>query len=281
MRYLNCDIVADCAYLIPIGDLHIGDKAFGKKGRDKLNGYVQWVKDHENACILLMGDISNVASRHSKTSPFESNANEYEEAEGLFKPVAKQILGAIDGNHEARMLDMFGYSPLQALCAKLEIPYCGWSAVIELNVGNSRARGCPKGRTMTPRMKYLWNPYFVYCHHTTGGGTTLGGALNRSVKLQEIVQGIDVFCGGHNHQLATGVRTVLHPYPPGRRMVERKVTYVDCGSYLDWDESYAEKGMMPIGKLGSPRIRFAGARHRHLHGNAADYGDSRDVHVSL
>ncbi len=269
-------MVDDHAYLIPIGDIHIGDKAFGKRGRDKLRGYIQWVKERPNARIFLMGDVFNVASRISKTSPFESSASEYDEAEGLFKPVAKQILGAIDGNHEARMLDMFGYSPLQALCAKLEIPYCGWSAVLELNVGNTT-----QSRKDRKRPYYKSNQYHIYFHHTTGGGATLGGALNRSVKLQDIVQGIDVYCGGHNHQMATGQRAVWMPYPPGRRMVERKITYVDCGSYLDWDASYAERGMMPPGKLGSPRIRFAGYRYTTKSNHAKNQDDSRDVHVSL
>jgi hypothetical protein len=62
-------------------------------------------------------------------------------------------------------------------------------------------------------------------------------------------------------------------------MRERKITYVDCGSYLDWNGSYAEKGMMPPGKLGSPRIRFAGYRKTHHSGKLQD--DTRDVHVSL
>jgi hypothetical protein len=278
VRYLNADIVADCAYLIPIGDIHIGDKAFGKKGRDKLRGYINWVKERPNARIFIMGDVFNVASRTSKTSPFESNPDEYLEADGLFKPVAKQIIGAIDGNHEARMIDMFGYSPLQAFCSRLGVPYCGWSAVVELNVGNT-SKGDKRARTVKGR--YRWNTYHVYCHHTTGGGGSLGGALNRSVKLQELVQGIDVYCGGHNHQLVTGVRSVMMPYPPGHRMVERKITYVDCGSYLDWDESYAERGMMPQGKLGSPRIRFSGFRNTRDANYAGAQADSRDVHVSL
>jgi hypothetical protein len=274
LRYITCDIIADHASLIPIGDVHIGDKSFGQRGRTKLNGYLEWVQQHPNSRIFLMGDIFNVAGRQTKTSPFESSASEYEEAEGLFKPVAKQIIGAIDGNHEARMLDMFGYSPLQALCSRLEIPYCGWSCTLELNVGQTKQH---KGAT--GRRRYRFNQYFVYLHHTTGGGSSLGGALNRSVKLQEIVQGIDVFCGGHNHQLVTGVRTILQPYPPARCMIERKVTYVDCGSYLDWDSSYAERGQFPLGKLGSPRIRFAGYRHIVKHNRRFEH--SRDVHVSL
>lgn len=273
MRYLRTSVRGDCAYLIPIGDCHLGDKAFGKTGRKKLDGYIRWVQAHPNARIFLIGDIFNVASRVSKTSPFESRAEEYNEAADIFRPVAKQIIGAIDGNHEARMLQMFGYSPLQALCAQLEVPYCQWSAVIEMNVGGVDYRD-PK--------KSHWNTYFVYCHHTTGGGGTLGNALNRSVKLQDIVQGIDVYCGGHNHNLATGQRTVFLPYPAGGRVIQKKVTYVDCGSYLDYEDTYAEQGMYVPGKLGSPRIRFAGFRHVDHDGSRSAFDNpSRDIHVSI
>lgn len=275
MRYLRASIRDECAYLIPIGDVHLGDKSFGKRGRDKLHGYIKWVKEHPNARIFIMGDLFNVASRVSKTSPFESRSAEYQEATGIFEPVKKQIIGAIDGNHEARMLQMFGYSPMQSFCAQLEIPYCGWSAVIEMNVGGTDYK--------TPNQKSTghWNQYHVYAHHTTGGGGTLGGALNRSVKLQDIVQGIDVYLGAHNHNLATGQRTVFLPYPAGGRCIEKKVTYVDCGSYLEWDESYAEQGMYAPGKLGSPRIRFAGFKHIGDSARSAQDNPSRDIHVSI
>jgi hypothetical protein len=112
----------------------------------------------------------------------------------------------------------------------------------------------------------VYNTYHVYFHHTTGGGN-LGSSLNRIVKLSEIVEGCDVYCGGHNHQLATGVKSVYRPAPSG--VVNRKVTFVSCGSYLDYPDSYAEKGMYSPSKLGSPRVRFSGER------------DHPDVHVSL
>jgi hypothetical protein len=251
VQFLPVTIEADAAYLVPIGDIHIGDKAFGRRGLKKLQGYIAWVLEHPTARIFLMGDVFNAASRVSKTSPFESDSSEYRRAVELFAPVRKQVLGAIDGNHERRVVDMFGFSPLQSFCSELDIPYCGLAAVMRLRVGPEK------------------NPefYHVFAHHTTGGGGSLGSAINRVVKLQDIVQGMDVYLGGHNHQLVSGTRTVFMPTRSG--VLERKVHYVDCGSYLDYQGSYAEAGMMTPGKLGSPRIRFSGTRGHH------------DVHVSL
>ena len=50
---------------------------------------------------------------------------------------------------------------------------------------------------------------------------------------------------------------------------DEEVHYVSCGSYLGYQDTYAEDKMFAPGKLGSPRIRFNGLRDRH------------DVHISI
>ena len=253
LKYLTCEIPESKAYIIPIADLHVGDRAFKEEGRTKLKGYLDWVKNTPGARIFLNGDIFNVASRISKTDPFSQNSDEYREAIELFRPYKHLIIGATDGNHEARMLDMFGVSPLQLFCIALDIPYCQWSAVVRLKVGK--------------RSNNRWEQnYFLYFHHTTGGGGSLGSKLNRVVKLRDIVEGIDVYFGSHNHQLAVAPQDIYHPSIQGG-IKKRRIWYVDCGSYLEWDGSYAERGMMAPTKLGSPRVRFSSQKH--------------EVHVSL
>jgi hypothetical protein len=256
MKYLERFVQEDSSYLIPIGDIHLGDKSFGGEGERKLKGYLDWVKERPNAYIFIGGDLFNVASRLSKTSPFETDCNEYQRAIELFEPYKDKIIGAIDGNHENRMIDMFGVSPMQAFCMALKIPYCGWSAMVRFGVGKREDSN-----------RYRQN-YFVYLHHTTGGGATVGGKLNRVAKLREVVEGMDVLCGFHNHQLAAAPQDVFYPSMQGGIM-KRRIWFVDCGSYLSWEGSYAEKGMMTPAKIGSPRIRFDGGENHH------------DVHVSL
>jgi hypothetical protein len=252
MQYLECEIPEDKAYIIPIGDLHLGDKAFKKS---ILMGYLDWVKERPNARIFLNGDIFNVASRISKTDPFSTNTDEYQAAIDLFRPYASQIIGATDGNHEARMLDMFGVSPMQYLCLSLNIPYCKWSAVVRVKVGKP-SLGKHGG----------WKQnYFLYFHHTTGGGGTIGGKLNRVTKLRDIVEGIDVYFGSHNHQLAVAPQDVYYPSIQSKEVLKRRIWYVDCGSYLEWNDSYAEKGMMAPTKLGSPRVRLEGKKKHDIH----------------
>jgi len=259
VRYLDAwSVPGETAYLVPIGDIHIGDKAFSKAGREKLLGYLAWIRDHDTiAKTFLLGDVFNVAGRHSKTSPFESNAGEYQEAINIFSPYKDLILGVIDGNHEQRIRNDYGFSPLESFARELGIPYCGDSALLRLRVGQR-----PK-----PEEEKFWQQYFCFIHHTTGGGGSLGNALNTIIKLDNLVIGCDVYLGGHNHQLVHGSRQTFRATAHGPK--PHRMTYVSCGSYLEWEDSYAEMKALAPGKLGSPKVRFDGRRDRH------------DVHVSI
>jgi len=138
MKYIEKSVDDDVAYLVPISDLHIGDKSFSKNGRRKLNGYINWVKERDNAFVFLGGDIFNVAGRQTLTSPFDSSSDEYELAIDLFEPIKDKIIGAIEGNHEFRMIDEFGYSPTSLLCKHFNIVYARWSAIIRFKVGKRK-----------------------------------------------------------------------------------------------------------------------------------------------
>lgn len=257
LDFAEIKISADKAYCLPIGDIHWGDKAFKQRGKEKLKGNLDWLKEREgHAFGILMGDIYNVAGRNEKTSPFESDPEEYDEAVEFFRPYASLFKGGIRGNHENRMKNAYGFDPMKNFCKQLEIPYLGASALLRIQVG---------ARPDQPT--WFWNTYYMAVHHTTGGGGTLGNALNSVAKLEKVVSGCDVYAGGHNHQLVTGVRQSYVPTASGPTF--KKVHYVACGSYLDYQNSYAEDAMMSPGKLGSPRIRFNGLRDRH------------DVHISI
>lgn len=258
MQLVPIDIPEEVGYLVPLGDLHRGDRHLSSKGLAKLTGYLDWVAERPNARIFLMGDILNVASRSSKTNPFESMSgnDEYAESVKLFKPYASQIVGCLSGNHEARMYKEFGFNPLQPFCSELGILFCGYSACLRIRVGKRKDR----------KNEYR-QMYWGFAHHGNGGGGTLGAALNKKVKLQEIVHGMDFYMAGHDHQLIAGTRNILLPK---RDTIEhQRVHYIDTGSFLDWDGSYAEEAAMPIGKQGAPRLRFSGQ------------SDSHDLHVSI
>jgi predicted MPP superfamily phosphohydrolase len=63
LRYIEKDLGnRDFAYIIPISDLHIGDVYFNEEKFIKLR---DWVKEQENAFVILLGDILNCATKNS------------------------------------------------------------------------------------------------------------------------------------------------------------------------------------------------------------------------
>jgi hypothetical protein len=260
MIYLECAIQEKWAYILPLGDLHFSDKAFRELSYKKLLGYRDWVLETPNARVVLGGDMFNVATLISKTSPFSQRMSVNDEMKEIVKiltPIKKQIAGAIEGNHEFRAMDFMDLSLTETLCGKLDIPYMGISGVINFKVGK---KGSKTGGQ--------WHQnYYIYFHHTTGGGQTIGGGLNRVEKLGNIVEGVDCYCGFHNHKLSMAKSIIYRPNPDSKKVEERVISHLTCGGYLQYDGSYAEKGMLRPTKLGSPRIRLDGTK--------------KDLHISL
>ena len=258
MTYAKIEIPFDHAYLLPISDIHIGDK---RCAYDELKANIEWVKNTPNAYVFLNGDILNVATRTSKSNPHEQNMDLGEQvkyATELFEPIKTRILGAIDGNHERRISDIAGYSPTTALCLALGIPYYQYSVVLNLVVGDR----IPCGPAAQGRISS-----FIYFHHTTGGGGTVGGKINRIDKLRQLVCNCDAYIGSHNHQLGVlPVETRLVDFRHDRIIIIRQML-IDTGSYLKWDDGYAEAMQLQSSKIGSPRIRLDGKR--------------KDIHASV
>ena len=254
MKCLKHKIEASHAYVLPLSDMHIGDKNFDKK---KLEGYLDWVKKTKNARIFLNGDVLNLATNVSVSSTFDQNMDltkQLEMAIELFKPVKDKIIGAITGNHEARMESFCGYNPLIPFCAALGIPYLGYSAIVAVKV--------VPGKWKDPKKKDgVSQTYTFYFHHTTGGGGhTVGGKINRVELLKKLVDNCDVYVGSHNHQLAVVPVESRHYNERGNRIDKQRQLLVDTGSFLKWDNSYAERMQLPPAKLGAVRIRLDGTK---------------------
>ena len=247
MKYGVVRIPYEYGYLLVISDSHIGDKAFEGEGREKLQENIEWVRKEPHARVFLNGDIVNVATRTSKTSPFEQTMalrEQIEFAVKVFTPIKDKIVGAIDGNHCMRIRDICGYSPMVPICHELKVPYYEYSAVMNYVVGKNRVKVS----------------YTAYHHHTTGGGGTVGGKMNRVDALRKIVCNADLYIGSHNHQLGVVPITTREIDTSHFKVNVLRQLLVDSGGYLGWDESYPEAKMMSPSKIGSPRIRFDGNR---------------------
>jgi len=245
---------SDKVYLVPLGDIHLG-----ARGVDiaKLKGYIDWIKNTPSAYTFLMGDIWDVATLASASNPHyqEMNLNEaIKFAYDLFSPIKDRILGGISGNHEERLEKYAGFNPLQTFCEALEIPYAGYSAVIRFRIGTLKR----KSGMISPLVEYL-----LFSHHSTGGGSTLGGKLNRSVKLEEIFEGADAYLIGHSHAKILGEKSIAYLSKSGNGKATikyKRIAYIDCGSFLEYDNSYAEMQMLSPSTTGAVRLRMDGTK---------------------
>lgn len=262
MRLIEASDNRNFCYLLPIGDLHTGSP---QSDLAKFEGYLKWAKE-ERAYIFGMGDLFDTVVIGGVSSPFGATMGLRDAKHYLrdrLRPVKDLILGMILGNHEARLVKYADCDLIEDLCDDLGVPYCGFSAVVRMGVGHN-ARHQAGGVTTRSRIGYTG-----YFHHTTGGGSTPGGKLNRVYKLSDIFEGADFLVGAHNHLEAAAPidRYRLHPTSNGKSVLKAdKVFLIDSGSFLNWDGSYAEQMGLPPGHTGAPRIRLDGLRH--------------DVHIS-
>jgi len=260
MRLVEKTVLEDKVYLIPLGDLHLGSPQCNWK---KFLGYIKWVQEHPTAYIFLMGDIFDTAVINGATNVFTQQMSLNEAIKTFYDaiyPVKDRVIGAISGNHSERLERRAHFNPLRNLCEMKDITYCGYSCVIRFRIG----KHLRKDGRISPRIEYVF-----YAHHTTGGGSTAGGKLNRIAKLREIFEGADAYLGAHNHFKAEGEPAIFYLSKSGNgkaTLKKKRIHYIDTGSFVEYDNSYAEMKMLPPAETGAPRIRMDGIK--------------KDLHVS-
>jgi hypothetical protein len=263
MRLIEVEDKRNACYLLGFGDLHVGSP---QSDLEKFEGYMKWAKE-EKAHLLGMGDLFDMVVIGGLSSPFGATMR-LPECKRYLKdrlwPVKDLIIGMLIGNHCLRLVKYADCDLIEDLCYDLGVPYCGFSAAMRIKVGHTPRKKRDGEVYDSTRISYIG-----YAHHTTGGGATPGGKLNRVAKLAELFEGADFYMGAHNHMEIAGVvdKYRVHVDASGEaRLRADKVFLVDTGSFLKWDGSYAEQMMLPPGHTGCPRIRLDGCR--------------KDIHVS-
>jgi predicted phosphodiesterase len=255
MQSVYRDIKADKVIVYPLGDIHIGDKSCDM---ERFNKYMEHaMQDDEIPRLVIgMGDIMNVATRKSASSPHEQNLtldDQLDLAYEKFSPLGDRLLGIVIGNHEDRLIDEAGFSPTRHLCNRLNVPYLGYSAVVAIRVNApGRAKG---GKSYTKIPQYVF-----YVHHCSGGGDTPGGKMNRVVKLAQVFPDADIYCGGHTHGEGTYKQSIYRWDEHSRTIVERDRIFLNTGAFLKYDGSYAEAKQMVPTSRGAPSVTLSGKK---------------------
>ena len=226
-----------------LADLHLGAEDFDK---ELYRAVVKEIKANPMARVILPGDITNAlrgSSRLRKVMAHADREDELKEVDKnlkagldkniipLLKPIASKIVAAIDGDH----YDFFskfdkeyaGQTTTQYICDKLNIPY------LAEREGGIRFRITYRKRKITF--------YDVHMRHGLGGGgTTIGGDINKLVKQAFGQVGFHLHVGAHTHKKGIGEWMEEYPSNQFTKVLERKVFAMRCGSFLKNPE-YARK----------------------------------------
>jgi len=183
--------------IYPVGDVHIGSRAFDEKRARKLAGIIAADPD---ALVLGIGDYHEaIASSDPRfdpyelmepitdseiASPFTAQINRFME---VFSPTVGKWHAAIRGNHESAVLRHYHVDMAAILAHRLGCAYLGGSdesgwVLIRLFQGDK----------LRQRVK-------VYLQHGWGGGSTAGSPANKLQKLM-MKKAADLVLTGHHHR---------------------------------------------------------------------------------
>lgn len=241
----------DHIYLVPLSDFHVGDKRFDG---DKLQGYIDWIRERPNAYSFLNGDLMDAITVSSVGNIYDADMTPNDQLKYVkraLEPIGDRVLGVVEGNHERRISTKTGIDVSEMIAEHLGAPYSREMMALKLRFGQGR-----NGKPMVYTLLYT---------HGTGGGRTQGGKSNALARMG-LIGLFDVYSIAHIHHMSTFQQVFMVPDLQNGQIMERKLTFVSSGSYVRYGGYAAEKMYSPV-KLGSPRVRMSGR--------------SRDVHVSI
>lgn len=249
-------------YLIPLADFHIGtDSAI-----DVIQGYIDWIKERDNAFTILNGDLMNCATKSTVSELFDDLVTPdqtYKVVRSLLEPIKDKILMITRGNHEEMIWRAVG---------------CDYSARLAWDLGDIPYK--PDGGMVGLRLSKNNHKliFWVYATHGWGGARTIGAKIKKTEDLANVAD-VDVYVLSHDHTQAIHRLNVLTP--PRSRIscsrpiymkVERKLL-INTGGFIRYGGYIQRKGYAPQ-DIGTPRIRMEIKESK-------EAGYHKDLHASI
>lgn len=216
---------ADYQPVVFFGCVHIGHK---DADLDMAKRYVEFAKEYNAHALLLSDNFENAVPRKGHMM-FDQRLDPEEQidyGEELFKPIAKQIQGLVQGNHSNRTRHEAGLDMDRQLAIRLGI----------------RHRYFPnQGFTV---LKAGQQKYSVAFRHGTGfGSNTFGNAIS----LMRTFPSADICAASHTHEVAVSTKGFWDVH--GGKRKQRVVTLVNTGSMLNYPR-YADEAYYAPNKKG-------------------------------
>lgn len=233
--------------IIPISDVHIGDKTANIKAFKET---LERIKNEPNTYTILNGDLCNIALKTSKSDVYDDEMTPMEqvlEIINYLEPIKDKILVISNGNHEERIIKDTSIDVLWLVAKQLGIEdrYSPSWWYLYLTFGT--------------RNKYRSLTYTITGYHGYGSGITSGGKINKVKKMGQVVLA-DCYIMSHVHEPINTKGIIFTPDYQHRTIIKKELYYCISNSYIEYQDSYAEKiGMIPS-NTGLNEIKLNGKK---------------------
>lgn len=231
-------------YLIPLADLHIGCRDVDL---DTIQGYIDWIRNHNNAFTILNGDLMNCAWKDSTPELYDDLTTPdkaYEQLRELLMPIRNRVLMITRGGHEESIYRKVGADYMARLAYDLgDVTYKPDGGMVGLRLGCLGMTGM----------------CYAYAVHGWGGARTIGAKVKKARDLGAVANA-DIYVLSHDHTQNVNRGNVLDPPRNNSRsnytyMKIRRKLYVNTGGFIKYSGYIQRKGYDPQ-DLGTPRIRI-------------------------
>ena len=230
----DLDTNIDKLTIIPISDVHIGDKTTNLKAFREV---LERIKNEPNTYTILNGDLCNIALKNSKSDVYSDELTPMQQVLQIInflEPIKDKILVMSNGNHEDRITKDTSIDVLYLVAKQLHLEqaYSPSWWYLYLSFGKDR-----KGRSVN----YTLTGY----HGSGGGGRKSGSKINRLEEMSQVVIA-DIYLMAHVHKPIATKGVIFTPYYQSKTLTKQEMYYLISNSFVEYEESYAEKmGMIP------------------------------------
>jgi predicted phosphodiesterase len=228
MKYIKSNFVGNECVVYPLGDWHLGSEHCDEK---LIRKTIEEIKANKNARIILMGDLSETATKDSVgAGVYEQKENAQQTMmtiKSILWEVRDRIDGIVTGNHEERIYKTSGFDITLYLAQILGIEdkYMRYQGVVAYTLNK---------RTFTIN---VW--------HGSGGGGSAGASLNKLQRQADYIN-CDIYLMGHVHKRQVHTKTMFLCDTRNNKIVKQDQYFIVTGSTLDYENSYAEMvGLVP------------------------------------
>lgn len=236
-------------HIYPLSDMHVGHRGFR---RAAFRERVRQILDDPFGLAVGVGDWIENVTRSSVGDIFEeleipNPQDQCDEVVSEMRSLEERLVALIRGNHCWRTPKDMGLDPMKYIAQGLRVPYFRDEAALIFSFGS--------GYNSKPLV------YSVYLNHLSGGGSTDGGKVNALSKAGRFIVA-DVCIGGHTHMPETHVGAVMVPDLRNGNMIQRRIQYVNAGTFQGGRGGFPSRKVMPPAVVGSPLIRLCGERRK-------------------